>query len=30
MSPPNAAENKTATFVSPGGREEFTFELELI
>ena len=30
MSPPNAAENKTALFVSPGGREEFTLELELV
>jgi galactose mutarotase-like enzyme len=29
MSPPNAPESKTAQFVSPGGREEFTIELEL-
>ena len=29
MSPPNASENKTMAFVSPGAREEFTIEIEL-
>ena len=29
MSPPNAPENKTMEYVSPGGREEFTIEIEL-
>ena len=29
MSPPNASENKTMEFVSPGAREEFTIEIEL-
>ena len=29
MSPPNAPENKTVQYVSPGAREEFTIEVEL-
>ena len=29
MSPPNAPENKTMEFVSPGAREEFTIEINL-
>ena len=29
MSPPNASENKTMEFVSPGAREEFSIEIEL-
>ena len=29
MSPPNAPENKTLSYVSPGAREEFTIEIEL-
>ena len=28
MSPPNAPENKTPSYVSPGAREEFTVEIE--
>ena len=30
MSPPNAPENKTLSYVSPGAREEFTVEIELV
>ena len=30
MSPPNAPENKTVRFVPPGGRDEFTVEIELV
>ncbi len=29
MSPPNAPENKTVNYVTPGGREEFTIEIDL-
>ena len=29
MSPPNAPENKTSRMVPPGGRDEFTVEIEL-
>jgi galactose mutarotase-like enzyme len=29
MSPPNASENKTTRMVPPGGRDEFTVEIEL-
>ena len=30
MSPPNATGNKTVQYVSPGGRDEFTIEIELV
>ena len=29
MSPPNSPENKTVRHVPPGGRDEFTIEIEL-